>query len=157
MTRIAATLVIGLLVTGCGLLREPVPTPEPVQLLTSDPQQRGCYSLQIDVPLSVDPTYGTGSGQQIVRGDWVQVVAWRAGFTGRRIGSEVEVLDPQGNVVATTGHTYSLQGGYPPTPSNWPGFPYNIFWACGDVHPAGFRPDYGNTSPVAPSSPVLPR
>jgi hypothetical protein len=134
MKRIAATLAIGVLVVGCGLLPEQV-QPEQVPLLTGDPEHGGCYSLEIESPLSVDPTYGTGSGPHIVQqGDWVQVVAWRPGFTGRRVGSEVEVLDPQGNVVATTGHTYRLQGGYPPHPSSWPGFPYNIFWACGDVH-----------------------
>jgi hypothetical protein len=34
--------------------------------------------------------------------------AWPKGFTARRSGSEVEVLDPAGNIVLMTGHRYRM-------------------------------------------------
>jgi hypothetical protein len=37
-----------------------------------------------------------------------EALAWPRGFTARRAGSEVEVLDPSGNVVLTTGRRYRL-------------------------------------------------
>ena len=38
-------------------------------------------------------------------------VMWPPGFTARRVGSEVQVLDGLGRVVATTGQTYEIDGG----------------------------------------------
>jgi hypothetical protein len=35
---------------------------------------------------------------------------WPPGFTGRRVGSEVAVVDTNGNLVATTGQSYSIKG-----------------------------------------------
>ena len=50
---------------------------------------------------------------------------WRPGFTGRQNVSEVEVLNPDGEVVAITGRNYMIAGGgigaYNPS----------AFWACG--------------------------
>jgi len=66
--------------------------------------------------LTADPTYGT-----TIQGT---AVYWPLGFTGRWAGSEIEVLDPDGKVIATTGRTYKLEGGY------WDGFS-----ACGIVTP----------------------
>jgi len=35
---------------------------------------------------------------------------WPPGFTGRRVGSEVAVFDTHGDLVATTGRSYSIAG-----------------------------------------------
>ena len=40
-------------------------------------------------------------------------VLWWPKYTGRRLGNEVEVLDPDGNVVATTGRRYKIEAGFP--------------------------------------------
>jgi hypothetical protein len=37
---------------------------------------------------------------------------WKPGFKGARVGSEVLVLEPFGNVVATTGRRYQISGLY---------------------------------------------
>ena len=43
-------------------------------------------------------------------------VLWWPKYTGRRVGNEVEVLDPDGNVVATTGRKYRIEAGFPFAP-----------------------------------------
>ena len=104
----------------------------PVQLLTqpSDAPQGGCYTNAASGLLVVDPKYGTA----IIDEDAAAVthraprpapVMWRPGFTGRRSGSEVQVIDPEGRVVAVTGHKYRLEGAYEAY--------VNAFLACGDV------------------------
>ena len=35
-------------------------------------------------------------------------------FTGRRVGNEVEIVDPDGKVVATTGQRYEITLAFPP-------------------------------------------
>jgi hypothetical protein len=65
-----------------------------------------------EVPLVADPTYGTAISVTNGNDQVTTPVAWPRGFTGRRVGSEVEVLDPHGNVVATTGHNFTVSGGY---------------------------------------------
>jgi hypothetical protein len=137
MKRLAATLALALLVLGCGLL------PAPVQLVTGDPLHNGCFAADVAGLLMVDPTYGTAivgnNGPSMVRLSDVPVtVAWPPGFTGRRSGSEVEVLDPQGNAVAITGRSYQFWGGYTSAGSefpNWPKLPTQMIWSCGNVHP----------------------
>lgn len=59
--------------------------------------------------LLIDPQYGTALAEY---GGSKTPVMWRPGFTGRRVGSEVVVLDPTGNVVATTGQSYRIAGNY---------------------------------------------
>ena len=50
--------------------------------------------------LAVDPKYGTSlDGRPVI---------WPEGFSARRAGDEIEVLDPSGNVVATTGRRYRI-------------------------------------------------
>ena len=79
------------------------PSPgEPVALLTGvDPEV--CYaggeSGLTDV-LVADPIRGTSFGGR--------PVMWPTGYTARRAGSEVEVLDLEGRVRATTGRTYHI-------------------------------------------------
>ena len=137
--RVAATLALALVLVGCEAFDTPVP------LLTGSGLSGGCFTNHADGPLVVDPTYGTA----IIDMDAVAgappglpppspiPVAWRPGFTGRRVGSEVEVLDPHGKVVAVTGHKYSIAGGYvgPGSMGSWPELSTNVFWACDMVFP----------------------
>jgi hypothetical protein len=145
MKRVAATLVaVALVLAGCGTL-----FPEPVHLLTADAADFTGVSLMIggfpdrcgypwEGRLVADATSGTAliTGN---RGAVVPVV-WRPGFTGRRSGSEVQVVDPQGNVVAVTGHKYSLDGGSMDNGDImaadfvWPGLPVpRAIYSCGRV------------------------
>jgi hypothetical protein len=75
---------------------------EPVDLLTGV-DAISCYAggeTGMTGPLVVDPTYGTSfNGKPVM---------WRTGFTARRAGGEVEVLDSAGKVVATTGRLYHI-------------------------------------------------
>jgi hypothetical protein len=121
-------LALALLVIGCA---------DPVSLLNGVPPtigDGGCFTNSAGGPLIVDPKYGTA----IVDGDTggsATPVMWRPGYSGRRIGSEIEVLDPDGEVVATTGRSYRIAGGY--VDQDVPGgrSPIRVFWACDFVIP----------------------
>jgi hypothetical protein len=72
-----------------------------------------CFTYEVTGLLVVDAKYGTAMVIDELSPERGPVpVAWRPGFTGRRVGSEVEVRDPSGNVVNTTGQRYKLPGGY---------------------------------------------
>ena len=132
MKRVAATLALTVFVLGCGLSSEPVP------LLTGVPPDvtrvigAATCSTSEQGPLIVDPKYGTA----IIDGPGgpATPVMWRPGFSARRDGAEVAVLDPLGNVVAITGHLYVFEGAYVgargPAP---PPLPQGVFWACGNA------------------------
>jgi len=70
----------------------------------------GCYAGGEGggtAPLLAEPRYGTS---------WFgKPVMWPKGYTARRAGSEVEVLDAHGKVKATTGRTYHMSRAYAPT------------------------------------------
>ena len=108
MRRAATTLALALCLLGCG---SPVPPGEPVELLSGarpfdeDECSRDSY---VASELLVDPQYGTALAS-FLAGERVPVM-WPPGFTGRRVGSDVVVLDTVGNVVATTGQSYSIGG-----------------------------------------------
>jgi hypothetical protein len=115
--------------------------PEPVQLITGPPNHDGgCFAAQGSGLLVVDPTDGTAivanDGPSMLNlTDVPLTVAWPPGFTARRSGAEVEVLDPQGNVVATTGRSYTFMGGFvgPGGGSlHWPELKKRVIWACGE-------------------------
>jgi hypothetical protein len=130
MKRLVTTIAVVLGLVGCG--------PSGVSLLTRDPfGGKGCYVAEASGRLVVDPSHGTAiippDGSTGTVRDRT-IVAWRPGYTARRIGSEVEVLDPQGRVVATTGHSYIIPGGYL-YPVDWPDLPTTVWWACGDPKP----------------------
>jgi hypothetical protein len=87
----------------------------PVPLLTGrgalGPQENdmvGCYTYFVLSPLTVDATYGTA----ITEFGHTTPVMWPLGYTGRQVGSEVEILDATGKVRARTGNIYQIQGGY---------------------------------------------
>lgn len=95
MRRIAFAVGVGLSLLGCSDV-----APATVALLTGSTD---CYAGgeqgRAGV-LVVDPEYGTRfNGMPVL---------WPTGFTGVRIGSEVEVRDPAGNAVATTGKPYYI-------------------------------------------------
>ena len=102
MKRVAATLVAVALVLMGGwwfFLRPPEQL-----LVTADGP---CFVGPWEGLLVADPRTGTA----IVTGDRVQSLVWVTGYTGRRVGSEIEVIDRQGEVVATTGQHVVLMGG----------------------------------------------
>lgn len=110
-------LVLALSLAACGASAGG----DTVKLLTGDPTPGACFTNYAQGLLIVDAHAGTA----IIDGDvggTTAAVMWRMGFTGRRAGSDVQVLDPTGKVVATTGRSYTIPGGY-----------YrDAFFACGD-------------------------
>ncbi len=105
----------------------------PVKLLTYD--GTGCHVAPAAGQLVVDPKYGTaiwyefGNDPQSPR---LWPVAWPPGFSGRDSGGEIEVVAPDGRVVAVTGRRYALTGGGVPVD----GITGGAFWACaGDPMP----------------------
>jgi hypothetical protein len=67
-----------------------------------------CYLAAYTGELVADPTAGMVFADNY--GHRMPVL-WPVGWTGRSSGSEVEVLDPRGTVVAKTGTTISPTGG----------------------------------------------
>ena len=134
----AATLALAMCLLGCGGL---LPDGSQVRLLTGPPGGNGggCFTDSASGPLVFDPTYGTAIIDRDVGSSSPMTVAWRPGFTARRIATEVEVLDPAGNVVAITGRNYRIAGGYVNAGGSsglvWPELPIDVFWACDSVIP----------------------
>ena len=95
---VIALLVGGVLIAGCGL-------GDRVELLTGG--NGACYAGG-----------GEGTpGRLVAEGEYGttyngQPVMWPDGYIGRRAGAEVEVLDADGDVRATTGRFYRIM----PTP-----------------------------------------
>jgi hypothetical protein len=118
MRRVLAAVLVSVGLTGCGILSSPIP------LNTKDDAfgwRGGCILMHQVVDVVADPATGTpvdkASGEPF---------AWPTGMTARQaaFGSEVEVLDPQGSVVTTTGGRYWM------CPSE-----YLDGWVIGDVKP----------------------
>jgi hypothetical protein len=87
----------------------------PVTILTGrgslgplTPGMVNCYTDFASGQLTVDATYGTAITDQ----GHTAPVMWPPGYTGRRAGSEVEVVDASGSVRAKTGNHYQIEGGY---------------------------------------------
>jgi hypothetical protein len=83
---------------------------EPVALLTSSGNP-GCFVANTTGMLIADPSAGTAIIQEDM-GKQTVGVRWPEGYTGRRSGNGVEVLDRAGHAVARTGERYELLGGY---------------------------------------------
>ena len=141
ITALGAALL--LVVVGCS---SPVPAGEPVELLTGampfdqDECTRDRYIVSM---LLVDPRFGTTlAGYPDTRAP----VMWPPGFTGRRIGSDVIVLDPDGRAVAATGRSYDITGNMLFDTPEWSSeyrrglvlstIGVDMFYACGPVRPA---------------------
>jgi hypothetical protein len=90
---------------------------EPVPLLTGNGNNGGgCYLNFLVNELVVDPVNGTAVIEKYSNKDGPQrrvlPIMWPPGYTARRSGSEVEVLARNGQLMARTGTTYRIQGGY---------------------------------------------
>jgi hypothetical protein len=116
--RIVLALFVVLVAAECS----PQPAGEPFALVHSEESvDRDICSLGWTVTgrLVIDPNGGTaivveganyGNGTV---GD-TSPVWWWPKFTGRRVGNEVEIVDPDGKVVATTGQRYEINLAFPP-------------------------------------------
>ena len=149
MTKQLAIIVVALALclVGCGLLPSNFRPPgaahgDPVSILTSPKPE--CFAADVSGLLVVDPTYGTAivgdnHSSMLPLSDVPVTVAWPPGFTARRSGSEVEVLDPQGNVVGTTGQSYQFMGGFVSAGGSsgivWPELTKGVLLSCGDLAP----------------------
>ncbi len=82
-------------------------------LVAPSPQVRdgqvtvGCAAALIEGELVED----LDTGVAILDGGSPRPVVWPTGYSARRAGSEVQVLDASGGVVATTGEVVSMGGG----------------------------------------------
>lgn len=143
MTKQIANIVVALAfcLGGCGWL--PLPS-QSVHLISGPPDHDGgCFAADVSGLLVVDPTDGTaivanGHPSMLALSDVPVTVAWPPGFTARRSGSQVEILDPQGNVVATTGRSYTFMGGFVDaggSSGTWPELKKTVLWACSDPQP----------------------
>ena len=115
MRRVTTTLALALCLAGCYSVAPPgestAPLVDRVQLLTDDADNYtvnadgtlnvGCGLLPTIGDLVADATNGTA-----YKGGTPAM--WLPGYTGRRVGSEVEVLDRDQKVVATTGKRYQF-------------------------------------------------
>jgi hypothetical protein len=111
--RVAVLAGIGLLLVA-GFLAFRLPG-GPVALRTTETPgygtQYGCYAAGTGGQLVVDAEAGTAVLETEMSQSRVQVT-WPRGYTARRSGGEVEVLDRYGEVVARTGTEVHLVGGY---------------------------------------------
>lgn len=82
---------------------------KPVALATQNDQ--GCFVANTTGLLIPDATAGTAIVEEDMGKQTAQVV-WPTGYTARGNGSQVEVVDRAGHVVARTGQRYELLGGY---------------------------------------------
>ena len=101
-TLLAAVLGLGLLLAGLASVRP---------LLTASDDPLGCFTAGTTGMLIVNAEAGTAIVQEDM-GKSTVPVRWPKGYTSRRIGDQVEVLDTAGRVVARTGRRYYLPGGY---------------------------------------------
>jgi hypothetical protein len=83
---------------------------------------------------------------------------WPQGYTGKRVGNEVEVHDPDGRLVAVTGTEVFLPGQLlvPEGGEEWSGYwgempAGTAFWHCGETTPP--LPVYAPPSPPVPDGP----
>lgn len=98
MRRIMTSLALALSLLGCDATVLPW---DHVALRTSDSDTPPlCFLAGVEGELIVDPELGIAWR---VGPDDIRPVIWPRGFTGRRVGAEVEVMDRDGEVVATTG------------------------------------------------------
>jgi hypothetical protein len=93
-------VALALSLVGCG------PIVAPVTLLTYEADR--CHPAPAAGQLVADQQYGTA----LLGSAWGHLVpvAWPSGYIGRYAGREIEVVAPDGRVVAVTGKRYELIG-----------------------------------------------
>ena len=109
--RIAAAVILAGCLLGCS--DKAAPSGDPVELLTGtmpfDADE--CTDGGALAVLIVDSKYGTALDREYGTSPTGPVpVMWPPGFTGRRVGGAVVVVDPKGRAVAETGQSYLFSG-----------------------------------------------
>jgi hypothetical protein len=106
--RSASRVLLVVLLVGCSTEG---PSPTLIRLLTASATEPYlCPASLIVGDLVVDQ----GAGTAIVANGERFRVRWPPRYVGRQVGGEVEVLDPSGKVIATTGRRLQLGGGAAP-------------------------------------------
>ena len=104
-------LVVGTVACGPSTTgRSPIPAslaPDVVILLSAAQAVVGCPANVVEGMLGVDDSAGTA----IVDAGARTPIRWPYGYSGRRTGSQVEILDEAGTVVGRTGILVRLTGG----------------------------------------------
>jgi len=120
MRRVLTALALALSLLGCATTSDDVP------LLTNEMERGGgCWLLHVVVDVFANTTFGTAVGSA-----GGAPLTWPRGYTARRAGTEVEVLDRDGKVVLKTGGRYWMC----PTPSS--DYTKAISeWVIGEVKP----------------------
>jgi hypothetical protein len=85
----------------------------PLAITDQPVSEGGCYTIGWDLLLVADPGYGVGTKTEAAD-PYADPLYWPKGYTGWRVGSEVEVRDTNDNVVATTGRSYFVSMGLTP-------------------------------------------
>jgi hypothetical protein len=98
-------LALAFAVSACG--GSPVTAPVTIKTLDRTSQER-CYLMGVAGDLVTDPTAGTA----IIDRGGRTVLTWPNGWTARSSGSEVEVLNRNGQVAYRTGTHVDLMGGF---------------------------------------------
>jgi hypothetical protein len=120
MRRVIAALALGLCLLGCA-------PSVPLRIDNAASAEDCCLLSFMVIDVVADPTFGT-----VNKADGAPLT-WPPGYTGRWAGSEVEVLDPAGKVVLTTGGRYWLSPLYPP----WDRFVVGEVRLCPDCELGG--------------------
>jgi hypothetical protein len=92
---------------GCALLSQPV-----ALAVRDDPFTPACHTSFTVGTLVPDAKMGTAIVQDADQGGGTIPIRWPAGFTGRRVGGVIEVLNNDGAVIARTGEHDKFLGGY---------------------------------------------
>jgi hypothetical protein len=122
--RAAGAVLVAMLLAGCVSTASPSPSDFKAAWLVTGPDPNGgaCFTNYLDGSLVVDPVSGTAVSDSSIL---TTRVMWPSGYRARQVGAEVQVVRPDGSIVATTGNWYWVQGGYQGS----------VFYACGFVLP----------------------
>lgn len=117
MRRVALSVALVLSLLGCDMGGASAPSAPPasgpVPLVTVEtPTSFGVGQCVLDLRYVADVIADPQSGTPIDAATGKSFLAWPKGFTARRAGSEVEVLDVAGNVVLVTGRRYRVCPAY---------------------------------------------
>jgi hypothetical protein len=103
MRRITATFALALCFVGCDAF---IGAPAPIALRTTDTDiSSNCYLAGTAAELILDPS--AGLAWQLGPDD-IRPVIWPRGYTAQRVGSEIQVLNRDGLVIARSGRTVEL-------------------------------------------------
>jgi hypothetical protein len=101
MRRITTTLALALCLLGCDAFAS-ASGPIAVRTTDSDAVDPNCYLAGTAAELILDPSAGLAWR---FGPDDIRPVIWPRGYTARRVGSEIQVLNRDGFVIARSGRT----------------------------------------------------